>query len=96
MRQTGLGDDGYAVVQSYEADGRTAIGLTQIQAVRVGNALLLSTTSNEGWGDAEGINAAVRDEEATLAPVADAMCMFAAAGCGDEPTPEPEGTRRWP
>ena len=26
--------------------------------------------ADEGWGDAEGINAAVRDEEATLAPVA--------------------------
>ena len=90
VRQTGLGDDGYAVVQSYEADGRTAIGLTQVQAVRVGNALLLSTTSNEGWGDAEGVDAAVRDEEASLAPVADAMCTFSDAGCGDAPAPEPE------
>ena len=84
VRQTGLGDDGYAVVQSYEVDGRTAIGLSQIQVVRVGNALLLSITSNEGWGDAEGINAAVQDEEDALAPVADAMCVFSDAGCADE------------
>ena len=91
VRQTGLGDDGYAVVQSYEVDGRTAIGLSQIQAVRVGNALLLSTTSNEGWGDAEGINAAVSAEEDTLSPLAAAMCVFAEAGCGGEQPTEVEG-----
>ncbi|MGZ8737379.1 MAG: hypothetical protein ACXWW7_09475, partial [Nocardioides sp.] len=84
VRQTQLGDDGYAVVQTYEVGGEPAIGLSQIQAVRVGNALLLSTTSNEGGGDPEGINAAVRAEEDTLTPLADAMCVFTEAGCDDE------------
>jgi hypothetical protein len=91
VRQSQLGDDGYAVVRSYELGGEPAIGLSQIQAVRVGNALLLSTTSNEGSGEPEAVDAAVRGEEATIAPLVEAMCVFSEAGCGDDQPTEAAG-----
>lgn len=82
VRQTGLGDDGYTVLRTYESGGMPALGLSQTQAVRVGNALLLSGTSSEASPDDTSVDAAVRAEETTLRPVVAAMCVFSASGCG--------------
>ena len=87
VRQTGLGDEGYVVVTTYEQDGAPAIGLGLGHAVRVGNALLLSSRSTEGGPDPQSVDEAVRSETAGLSPVVDAMCVFSAAGCQPDAGP---------
>lgn len=81
VRRTDLGDEGFVVVQTYEYDGSPAIGLGQLYVVRAGNAVLLSSTSNEGGADPQAVDAAVRSESDALTPVVDAMCAFSESGC---------------
>ena len=42
------GDESWAVVTTYETDGRPSLGLQVTTATRAGAALLVATQSNEG------------------------------------------------
>lgn len=85
VRRTRLGSEGFAIVQTYEVGGARALGLGQIQVVRVGNALLLSATSSEATGDHASVIRNVRSQIRALEPVVSAMCVFSPAGCAADP-----------
>lgn len=89
VRRTGLGDQGYVVVHTFESDGYPTVGLEQIHLVRVGNALLRSSTSTEGSPDPQAVDEAVQNESTVLRPVVAAMCVFAGSGCESDRAGEP-------
>lgn len=92
VRETGVGDEGYAIVRTYESGGHPAIGLGQIHVVRVGNALLLLSTSNEGGGTKQDVERQVEEQTAQTQALAEAMCIFSLAGCSEDPAPVEEQT----
>lgn len=81
VRTTSLGEEGYVVVNTYEVGGDPAIGLGQIQLVRVGNALLISTTADEGSSESDAVDREVRGHTAAIRPVVEAMCVFGPSPC---------------
>lgn len=79
-----LGETGAVVATRYELDGHPAIGHTLVQVVRVGTAVLLAASSNEGGGgpDVERQLRQAADEGGfEIEDVVAAMCRFATAGC---------------
>ena len=90
VRETGVGDEGYVIVRTYESDGRPAIGLGQIHVVRVGNAVLLLSTSNEGGATKQDVERQVEEQTAQTQALADAMCIFSLEGCSEDPAPVEE------
>ena len=80
--QNGLGDAGVVAATRYEQDGHPAIGHTLVSVVRVGTAVLLAATSNEGGGgpDVERqLSAAASASGVEIEDVVAAMCVFADA-----------------
>lgn len=79
VRRTRVGGESWAVVRSFELEGRPAIGLEVLHVVRLGRSLLVDVTSSEGLlQDApDTIAAQTRDS----AEVVSAMCAFTEAGC---------------
>lgn len=84
VRQTRVGSESWAVVRTFEFQGAQAIGMEVVHVVRLGRALLVDTTSNEGGGgpdpDAQATAQITRQTEASSDVVA-AMCAFTEAGC---------------
>ena len=81
---TELGDVGAVATSRYELDGRPALGHTLVVVVRVGSAVLLALSSNEGGGgpDVERqLREAAADGVAETADVVAAMCRFTSRGC---------------
>lgn len=83
-----LGEEGFVVERTFTTDGMRSTGLELLHLVRVGNALLVTSLSNEGGSTDETVADQLRARNDTLAPVADAMCVFAAEGCDGAPSPE--------
>ncbi|MFA6298739.1 MAG: hypothetical protein WC642_06210 [Nocardioides sp.] len=84
VRQTRVGGESWAVVRTFEFQGSPAIGMEVVHVIRLGRALLVDTTSNEGGGgpdpDAQATAQITRQTEASADVVA-AMCAFTEAGC---------------
>ena len=76
-----VGDASWTIARTYEMDGSFVPGIEVVVAARVGNAILFSSESNEGGGDASAVRQSRRMGERAVAPVLDAMCVFAADGC---------------
>lgn len=81
---TRVGGQSFGVVRSTEYDGRPAIGISALQVVRVGSAVLLDTSSTEGSGSPDATTAGTRLLDAMTvdsAEVVAGMCVFTEAGC---------------
>ena len=78
-----LGDSSYTITRYSELDGSYPPGMEVIVAVQVNNALLLSSEANEGGGSLQGIRQAAGRAEGVVGAVVQAMCVFAADGCGE-------------
>ncbi|MDO9494977.1 MAG: hypothetical protein Q7J48_04680 [Nocardioides sp.] len=84
VRQTRVGGESWAIVRTFEYLDAPAIGMEVIHVVRLGRALLVDTTSNEGGGGAApdaDVNAQIARQTADSAEVVSAMCAFTEAGC---------------
>jgi hypothetical protein len=76
-----LGDESYLVVRRQEMFGEIALGLRVLFAVRVGNALLLSTTDSEALGDAATVENEVEKAAGAVTALVEEMCVFSDNGC---------------
>jgi hypothetical protein len=76
-----LGEESWMVVRRADAGGEHVPGIEVLVAVRVGNAVLLTSESNEGGGSAESVRSSRLMAEEAAEPPVDAMCVFADAGC---------------
>jgi hypothetical protein len=79
IRPTGVGGESWALLRWSEYDGAPAVGLTVVHVTRLGRALLIDQSSNEGsrtYADDQ-----VEAQVAGSAPVVSAMCRFTEAGC---------------
>lgn len=95
-------DDSFVFTRQVQLDKTTLSELTAFEAVRVGNAIYLATSSTSAGGDqASGTPVLLMNQSA---PVLAQMCVFSVEGCGaqdqpsvavDEPTglagPVPDG-----
>jgi hypothetical protein len=82
LRTTSQGDESFALVTAYDFQGAPAVGLTIEQVIRVGNAVLIDETSNEGGAGSdrdEEVARHIRAMTGASAPVVEAMEVFAAA-----------------
>ena len=79
VSRTAVGGESWAVVTYYEFDGAPAVGLTVVHVIRLGRAVLIDTTSNEGSGP--GRSAQIREQTNAAVDVVSAMCLFTEAGC---------------
>jgi hypothetical protein len=90
VQRTEVGGESWAVVTHFEFDGAPAVGLTITQVIRLGRAVLIDTTANEGGAgpDPDGEVEAQLDKmtSATAEPVS-RMCVFTEAGCADGTDP---------
>jgi hypothetical protein len=82
-----LGDESWTITR--RAD-EYAPGIEVLVAVRVGNAVLLTSESNEGGGSAESVRASKQLAEEATAPLVDAMCLFADGGCTEAEPLDPD------
>ena len=74
-----MGGGSWALLRWSEYDGAPAVGLTVVHVIRLGRAVLVDQSSNEGsrtFAD-EQVDAQITDS----APVVSAMCRFTEAGC---------------
>jgi hypothetical protein len=78
-----LGDESWMVVRRADAGSEYVPGIELLVAVRVGNAVLLASESNEGGGSAESVRSSRLMAEEAAAPLVDAMCVFADEGCAE-------------
>jgi len=92
VQRSGVGDEGWTIVRRAELFGTPSPGLQVIEAVRVGNAVLLTTESGEGGAGPDAGEASVRFSQQQLAPLVDAMCVFSDAGCLPATTAAGTGT----
>ncbi len=79
VRPTGVGGESWALLRWSEYDGAPAVGLTVVHVTRLGRAVLIDQSSNEGshtFAD-EQVDAQIAES----APVVSAMCRFTEAGC---------------
>jgi hypothetical protein len=79
VRSTDVGGESWALLRWSEYDGSPAVGLTVVHVTRLGRAVLIDQTSNEGsrtFADEQ-----VDAQSAESAPVVSAMCRFTEAGC---------------
>lgn len=82
-----LGEESIRIVRTYETDGGVSLGATFWHAVRVGNAVLLTTRTGE-FLPGDTLGQGIAQHERTIAPIITAMCEFSADGCtagGDIP-----------
>lgn len=78
---TDLTEDSTAVVLHYQFDSAPAVGLSLVQVVRVGTAVLVETGSNEGGSGLHPVaqrRKYLRENTEALRGVVDAMSQFAA------------------
>ena len=83
IRPVPHGEEGYVVTRTFSVDGGRIPGLELLHAVRVGNALLVSSLSNEGGSADENVARQLGERDPVIADVASAMCVFAPEGCGN-------------
>ena len=81
IRPVPHGEEGYVVTRTFSVDGGRTPGLELLHAVRVGNALLVSSLSNEGGMTDAAVARQLGERDPVIADVATAMCVFAAEGC---------------
>jgi hypothetical protein len=79
LRATSVGGESVALISTYEYAGKPALGLGINHVIRLGRAVLVDATSNEGTESA--IDDQLARMTAASAPVVDAMCVFTQAGC---------------
>jgi hypothetical protein len=79
VSRTAVGGESWAVVTSYEVDGAPAVGLSVVHVIRLGQAVLIDTTSNEGSGPDS--KAQIQDQARATVDVVSAMCVFTKSGC---------------
>jgi hypothetical protein len=79
VSRTAVGGESWAVVTHYEFDGAPTVGLTVVHVIRLGRAVLIDTTSNEGSGP-DG-NAQIQAQTNATVDVVSAMCFFTESGC---------------
>lgn len=78
----GLGDDAIAIVRrGVGAGGDYRSGIEVIVMVRTGNAVLLSSVSNDGGATPASVEHARQTAEQDVAAVVAAMCVFANGSC---------------
>ena len=79
------GDASFTVVQSFfTQDGLPVLGASFWEVVRVGNAVLLTATGGE-YEPTTTLDRGIRHHAADVAPIVEAMCVFAARPCGRPP-----------
>lgn len=83
LRKIEPGDQGYVAIRTFQQQGLPTLGLELLYLVRVGNAVLLQTTSNEGGGNEKQILGAVRQQTRLVADLAQEMCVFSDGGCSE-------------
>ncbi len=79
VRRTAVGGESWALLRWSEYEGSPGVGLTVVHATRLGRAVLIDQSSNEGsrsFADEQ-----VEEQIATTGSVVAAMCRFTAAGC---------------
>jgi len=81
VRQWSVGDEGYVALRTYEYDGRPVIGLEQVHVIRVGNAILLVSTANDGGGTTQDVDRQLFEQFPQIDSLADSMCIYSRAGC---------------
>lgn len=81
VRPVPHGDEGYVVTRTFTVDGARIPGVELLHAVRVGNAVLVSSLSNEGGTTDADVARQLGERDPVIADVAGAMCVFAAEGC---------------
>lgn len=81
VRPVPLGEEGFLVTRTFDADGLRTTGLELMHVVRVGNALLVSSLSNEGGADDASVARQLGEREPVVGDVAAAMCVFSETGC---------------
>ena len=74
------GEESLTVVQTFEQDGSVVLGANWWEVVRVGNAVLLTATGGE-WMPGANLDQGIREHGRDIAPIVDAMCVFADGGC---------------
>ncbi len=79
VNRTAVGGESWAVVTHYEFDGAPAVGLTVVHVIRLGRAVLIDMTSNEGSGP-DG-TAQIQEQTNATVDVVSAMCVFTESGC---------------
>ncbi|MGH3333369.1 MAG: hypothetical protein ACRDPJ_18890, partial [Nocardioidaceae bacterium] len=76
------GDDGFAIVSHYEQDEMLTTSASHFVAVRVGNAVLVSTYDGEfGAARPELVEETDHQARKDVSATVDAMCVFAEGGC---------------
>lgn len=87
-----LGEDATVVTATYETDSMLGPGAEIIQFVRVGKALL--ATSSYAEYDPQDLDPVRADAALAVAPIIEQMCVFSTDGCadGDEPATPEAGT----
>lgn len=86
VRRLEAGEEGVRLVRTYrEADGLPLLGATWWDVVRVGNSVLVTSTSGE-YAAGETLGLGLREHERRVGPVVERMCVFSASGC-DAATP---------
>jgi len=85
VRRTQVGGESWALMKGYEFKGAPAIGLEIIHVIRLGRAVLIDQTANEGSiADFElQLDAMTSDSGVPVSR----MCAFTEAGCGDGEAP---------
>ncbi len=75
------GDASFTAVQSFFTyDGRPVLGATFWEVVRVGNAVLLTSTGGE-FDPTTTLDPGIRDHAGDVAQIVEEMCVFAAEPC---------------
>lgn len=84
VRPTSVGGQSFGLVTYWSYDGAPAIGLSTHHAVRVGRAVLIDSTSNEGMGDPDDwarVDGYLEGQADDASAVIARMCLFTEAGC---------------
>ncbi len=82
--RSSVGGESWALVTWYEYEGAPSIGRQIVHLIRVGRAILLDTTSNEGMGgpgQQDEVQSAIDAQADGTAAAVAAMCRFTVAGC---------------
>jgi hypothetical protein len=69
------GDEAVTIVETYRYDGLPTLGATFREAVRVGNAVLLTTSYGE-WDPQQNLDDGIREHATDVAPIVAAMSVF--------------------
>jgi len=84
LRTTQVGGESVALLTGYTYQGGPTVGLSIDHVVRLGRAVLIDATSNEGTLEAADDQIAGMTQDS--ADVVAAMCLYTEAGCGGDPS----------